>query len=181
MAAVDVNRIAHRLERVETDPKRQRDSERHVQSKRRQSQPTDECVVAVHAKIEILEEAEERQVATHRYDQRDARAPGWPAMHDARVKPLAFLPDRTSGNVIDEGRGQEQDDEQRVRPAVKHVAEDCQNQVLRASWGGVVEHERERKEIEEEEIRAENHPCRYYRFVWLPPLGGSPTAGDSCG
>ncbi len=76
LAAVHVDGVAHRLERVEADAERQRHPQRGVEPKLRESDPVDEGVVVVDAEVEVLEEAEQRQVGDHRDRQDQLGAPG---------------------------------------------------------------------------------------------------------
>ena len=65
--------------------------------------------------------------------------------------------DHQARDVVDERGEQEQEREQRVRPAVEDEAQDRQDQVLRPPRNGVVQQQSDREEVEEEEIRAEDH------------------------
>ena len=74
-----------------------------------------------------------------------------------RRDPCPFAVDDEGGDEVDQRRSEEQEQEERVGPAVEHIAEDRQNELLCPSWNSVVEDEREREEVEEKEIRTENH------------------------
>ena len=74
MTAIDVDRIAHRLEGVEADPERQRYSQGGVETERGQAKPVGERVDVFGGKVVVLEEPEQRQVADDRRNQRHLRA-----------------------------------------------------------------------------------------------------------
>ena len=65
LAPVDVDRVAHRLESVKTDSQWQRDAEKGVPLPVRNTQSGDQGVEAVHAEVEVLEEAQQREVGDY--------------------------------------------------------------------------------------------------------------------
>ena len=69
LAAIDVNRVAHRLEGVEADAERQRHAQGGVPVPRGQAERCQQGVVILEAEVEVLEESQERQVADHRHRQ----------------------------------------------------------------------------------------------------------------
>ena len=143
----------------------------------RQPEPVDKVVVAVDSEIEVLEERQQREIRADRDDQRGAlprhvsgrsgRAAGSGGDHCARPAERDHQP----GDVVDERREQEQEREQRIRPAVEDEAHERQHQVLRAPRHGVIEQQRDRKEVEEEEKRAEDHPRKQGYWVGADKAG----------
>ena len=147
IASIHVDRVTHRLERVEADPQRKGDPERGVQSGSRKTEPGGERVEILRAEVVVLEKAKQGQIADHRYDQRGARRPCRPRVpehHEAR-------------DVVDRCRDEHQRQKEGVRPPVEDVAEDGENQMLRSPRRSVIEQKGDGKKVEEEEIGAENH------------------------
>ena len=127
-----------------------------------QPEPVDEPVVAVDAEVEVLEEGQQREVRADRDDQRGPLPPhsgtaGLETLNRARPGARSTQRDHQPRDVVDERREQEQEREQRIRPAVEDEAHERQHQVLRPPRNGVVQQQSDRKEVEEEKKRAEDH------------------------
>ena len=104
IAAIDVDRIAHRLERVEADPERKGDPQRRLEPEMAESEPADEGVVAVEAEVEVLEESEQREIRGQRCGEGDARLARGPSFAAGRRDPCPFAVDDEGGDEIDERR-----------------------------------------------------------------------------
>jgi len=115
--SVDVDRVAQRLERVEADPDGQDDAQRQ-----RIDAPAElrrERAQAVGEEVEVLEEAQQAEV--RRQAGSDERSP--------RALP-AGAPEPEPDEEVDEARGEHQDAEALVPPAVERVAREDEPGVL---------------------------------------------------
>ncbi len=127
-------------------------------------------VVAVHAEVEVLEEGQQGEVRADRDDQGGSlpsrpRTVGVEPLNRTRPGARSTESDHEARDVVDERREQQQEREQRVRPAVEDEADDRQDQMLRPPRNGVIQQQSDREEVEEEEIRAEDHPTA--KPTWL--------------
>ena len=72
---------------------------------------------------------------------------------------------RHSYQPVHDGLEHEQEDEPGIGPAIKEVTEQRERDVPAPEWQQVVDEQRERQEIENKQVRAEDHVRR------LPPVG----------
>jgi hypothetical protein len=84
--------------------------------------------------------------------------------------------DHQAGDVVDDGREEEQERKDRVGPAVEHEADERQHQVLRAARHRVVQQQRRRQEVEDEQKRAEDHDPQDILSFTASPLPFAATA-----
>src|SRR5262249_8665388 len=117
LPAIDVDRIAHRLERVERDADGQDDPE----DRQRRSEPCglQNCLYVRREEVEVLEEAQHPEVRDDAQPEEPA-TPAGPLFHAAR------------GAVIDRRRDGDQDEEPGMDVSVEDVARDEQEHVLAA-------------------------------------------------
>ena len=144
VAAVHVDHVAHALERVETDAKRQHHAEESQILRFRNAQRRHRRVVVVEPEVEILEEAEDRQVTDD-------------GKRDEELLPRRVYAHQAAVRVVHARVEQHQQAEPWIRPAVEDVAEDRQREVTQLFRCGIVPQKRQRKEEEDEEIGGENH------------------------
>ncbi len=163
VAAKNVDRIAHRLERVEADAQRQRHLEHAFQPHAGQAERLHQGCVVEREKVEVLEEPQQREVGDHRDRQRPALTPG-PRLArrqqrdgGAPRRGLQLADERQAAEVVDERRDEHQDHEQRIRPAVENVADRRERQVLQPARAEVVQHQRCGQKVEQKQVRTENH------------------------
>ena len=141
LAAIDVDRVTHRLERVERDADRQEDAKCrlvHDEPERRQ-----DAGDVLDEEVEVLEEPEHAEVRDHAQPQEVPAMPR-PGLHPAR------------GAVVDDGRGGDEDQKPRMDVAVEEVAADKEQHVLAPLRQGPVE--RHEGDEERQEVQAvEDH------------------------
>ena len=134
LPAVDVDRVAERLEGIEADAERQRDAEGRLPGGAREAESADEPVEALDAEVEVLEKPEHREVGDDRDDDRAAlearpRSPDL-QLRNGGAPGLSELPgDDEADRIVHGRRPEHQEDEERVRPAVEKVGEERQDEV----------------------------------------------------
>ena len=139
VAAVDVDHIAHALERVEADAERQDYAEKAQILRLRDAHRRHCRVVIVKPEVEVLEESEDRQVA----DDGDC---------DEQLLLRRVRAHQAPVRVVHARVEQHQQAEPWVRPAVENIAEDRQREVTQLPWCGIVPQQRQRQEEKDEEI-----------------------------
>jgi hypothetical protein len=142
-AAVDVDGVAHRLERVEGDADRKHDFEREV--RQRQPGQRGEVAQALREEAGVLEDAQDREVGD---DTEGHPQPAAPRV----VRPR----DPEAGDVVDRGREQQQATEAPVPRAVEEVARGQQHAILRALRQHDVQGQADREEEPELEAIEEH-------------------------
>ena len=127
------------MERVEANPERQDYAEEAQILRLRDAQRRHRRVVVVKPEVEILEEAEDRQVANDG-DRHEQLLPRRVRAHQAAVR------------VVHARVEQHQQAEPRIRPAVENIAEDRQCEVTQLLRRGIISQQRQRKKEENEKI-----------------------------
>ena len=148
-AAINVNRITHRLERVERNTHRQKnghDRKRFTAKHRRK------IVHDSHAEHIILEEAERTEV----------HADGSPQGHLPLQRTCVGRRDKTPRHVHHQGAAEHQEDEPRLQPPVKDVAENGDEEVQERMFSPELEeykiaNEERRQEVEKENLGRKDH------------------------
>ena len=144
VSAVHVDHIAHALECVEADAERQDHTEEPEILRLRDPQRGHRRVVVVKPEVEVLEEAEDRQVA----DDGD---------RDEQLLPRRVCAHQAAVRVVHARIEQHQQAEPRIRPAVEDVAEDRQREVTQFLRRGIVSQQRQRQEEKDEKIGGKDH------------------------
>ena len=140
VAAVDVNHVAHALERVEADAERQHHAEEAEILRLGNPQCRHRRVVVVKSEVEILEEPEDSQVTDDR-QRHEQLLPRRICLHQASVR------------VVHARVEQHKQAEPRIRPPVENVAENRQREVAELLRRGVVPQQRQRQKEKDKEIR----------------------------
>ena len=140
IAAIDVDHVAHALERVEADAERQNHTEEPEILRLRDAQRRHRRVVVVEPEVEVLEEAEDCQVA----DDGDR--------HE-QLLPRRICAHQTAVRVVHARVEQHQQAEPGIRPPVEDVAEDRQREVTEFLRRGIIPQQRQRQKEKNEEIR----------------------------
>ena len=115
--AVDVDCVAHCLERIERDPDRQRQV-------RLREVCSEQAVQRSDQKITVFEDAEQAEVAAERDQQRDAR------LVPRRCLLCAEVFDGAAAAVVEQGRKDHQHDVDRFAPGVKQQARQQQDEIF---------------------------------------------------
>ena len=161
IAAIDIDRIAHRLECIERNAERKGDPHHIPKTQIAEPDRLKQEIVILNPEVEVFKKAQQGEIRDHGCDQRGP-------LHTAARDTFAKLIDRPtpsesvvglnqSCQIIDERRDQHQDREKRVRPTVKKIAHQREQQMLASPWHEVIQSQRERQEVEDEEVRAEDH------------------------
>ncbi len=171
---IDVDRVAHRLERVEADAQRQRDPKQRLPGHALHADAVRDRVPGIDTEVEILEEPQQRQVRADRDRQRDALAglalsPLGQRLD--RLRPVPLPTDEQAADIVDDRAGEHQHDEQRVGPTIEQVAEQGQHAVVDPREAHarrplqhrpdqqrqVIPRQRQRQEVKQKKMRAEYH------------------------
>ncbi len=167
-AAINIDRVAERLESVKADPEREDDAEESVELHIGPAERFHGGVVAIDAEVEVFEKAEHREIRDHGNDDRGVlRARAFRVARQRYDRPPAEFPhpprivrDDQAHDPIDRSRREHEEHEARLGPAIKNVAGDDQPKIppaLRRSRQRVVAEEREGQKVENENVRAEDH------------------------
>jgi hypothetical protein len=167
-AAVNVDRVAQRLEGVEADPEREDDSKKGVELCLLQPERLDQPVVAFDPEVEVFEKTECGEIQDD--GDQDCVALGARAraaerelfhrlMQDA-PKPPGVMRDDLADQPIHERRREHERHEARLGPAVEGVARENEPEIapaVRRAAQRIIAGQRERQEIVDENVRAKNH------------------------
>ena len=176
IAAIDVDRVAERLKCVKADAERQHHAKKRVQLRAFQPDALHQRVVSIDAEVEVLEKTQDNEIADDR--DRDCRPP------DARLAMLrvdnfyrlvpdsphlpGVMRDDQAHEPIDKRCAEHQHDEPRLGPAVKCVSGNDQPGVTPAlprAKQRVINEQRERQKIVDENVRAKNHGGYLVLFI----------------
>ena len=165
-AAINIDRVAERLERVEADPEREHDAKESVEL--REAERGRERVVVLDPEVEVFEKTERREIEEDRDEdgvalgaraRRAAGELGHRLMQHAPEFPGVVCDDQTH-QPIDEGGREHERHEARLGPTVKGVAGQDEPEIppaLRRAREQVIAEERERQEVINKNVRAKNH------------------------
>lgn len=178
VAAIHINDVAEGLKSVKADAQRQRDLQRGVPLHFAKTQRLHSAVVAIDGEIEVLEKAQQHQIGNNRQRhrrplrartrrilfERDNGFFSWLLGRFLKQPGSPNLPaiarDDDAQSPIEERGGEHQKHKLRRGPAVKRVTQKRERQIARALWRekqSVRHQKRERKKVENENVRAENH------------------------
>src|SRR5690606_20053457 len=151
LSAVHVDRVRHRLERVEGDAYRQHDAE-HLPG-RRYTQRVEQRHQAADEEVGVLEEAEDAEVDRDRQPQHELLAPG--------ARRVGDPPGR---EVVRDGGDEDQPEEAPIPVAVEDVAGDDQHDLARLAAKYGVQGEDDREE-DPEDVAIEEHAADSVRLA----------------
>ena len=146
LAAIHVDCVTHRLERVERDADGQYDV--HPREVARKPEAVQQRAERLHPKVRILEPAEQGEVGD------DGQHEPSPAVADAR---LAVPFDALGEPVIHGAARKQQHDERRLPPAVEHEAARGDQQRLPGPWTQQVQQQERWQERVKEDAAGEDH------------------------
>ena len=171
IAAIDVDGVAERLKCVKADAERQHHAKKRVQLRALQSEALHQRVVTIDAEVEVLEKTQDNEIADDR--DRDRRPPNARLAlrridNFHRLTPDSpHLPgvvrDDQAHQPVDKRCTEHQHHEPRLGPAVKCISGNDQPGVTPAlprAKQRVINEQRERQKIVDENVRAEYH-ARY--------------------
>ena len=139
ITAIDVDHITHALEGIKTDPERQYHAEKAQILRLRNAQCRHHRVIVVKTEIEVLEEAEDREIGDYRNGDEEF------------LTRREFFHQPPVG-VVDRRIEKHQKAKVRVRPTVEEIAEERQHCMLPIAWACIVTRQHCRKKEEEKKI-----------------------------